>query len=228
MLVVSADDLRAELSATVLGQDDTEYVVAHDAETGWESARAHQPQLVIVALGGAEPALALIRRIRDDERTRSVGLLVLLPSVLPPEEETLRRAGAGAVLVGRVDPFRWNKPLERLLGIAARRATMIPVRLWVWYRFAPEEKPASGLACNISVHGMLIEAEEPVDVEHGTRVETEFSLPGREQTLRALARVVREAGETPEGRRRFGIEFLKLSPEAHDKIAAFVEAEQAR
>jgi CheY-like chemotaxis protein len=224
VLVVSAEDLRPELARTALGQAEIELVLAPDAESGWSAIREQQPRLVIAALGGLDTTLAWVRRIREDASTRGVGLVVLLASVLPAEEASLRRAGASAVMAGRIDPFLWNGPIEKLLGAAARRNASIPVRVWVWYRFTHEEKPVRGLAVNISVHGMLLEADRPVEVEHGTQVETEFRLTGQDQALRAVARVVREAGESSDGRRRFGIEFLNLPAQAHDRIAAFVEA----
>lgn len=223
-LLVSAEDLRPDLAKTVLGQAEVELVLARDAESGWQAVRDDQPRLVIVALAGLDPTLAFVRRVRDDERTRRVGIVSLLPSVLPAEEAALRRAGASAVMAGRVDPFLWNGPLEKLLGAAARRDASIPVRFWVWYRFAPEEKPLRGLALNVSVNGMLLEADQPLEVEHGTQFEMEFRFGAQEVLIQAAARVVREAGEGPEGRRRFGIEFLNLPPDAHDKIATFVEA----
>jgi c-di-GMP-binding flagellar brake protein YcgR len=40
--------------------------------------------------------------------------------------------------------------------------------------------------------------------------------------LRAVARVVRDAGDGADGRRRFAIEFINLPPAARDRIAAFV------
>lgn len=227
VLVVSPDDLRPDLAKTVLGQSDVEYVLARDSEAGIEAVRTHRPRLAIVALGDQDVAESFVRRIREDKITRNVGLVVMLPWVLPAGEESLRRAGASAVLGGRVDPFLWNGPLERLLSSAARREAILPVRFWVWFRFSHEEKATRGLALNVSVKGMLLEAEEPVEVETGTRVEIEFAFPGREQTLSTVASVVRLAGEQA-GRRRFGIEFLNLPGHLRERIEAFVEAGSER
>lgn len=222
VLVVSPDDLRPDLAKTVLGRSNVEYVLARDSEAGIEAVRTHRPQLAIVALGDQDAAEGFVRRIREDKITRGVALVVMLPWVLPAGEESLRRAGASAVLGGRVDPFLWNEPLERLLHVAVRRETKLPVRFWVWFRFSNEERATRGLALNVSVRGMLLEAEQPVDVESGTRVEVEFAFPGREQTLSVIASVVRDAGEQA-GRRRFGIEFLDPPSSLRDRIEAFVE-----
>ena len=224
VLVVSPDDLRPDLAKTVLGQTDVELVLAKDSEAGIEAVRTRRPRLAIVALGDQDATESFVRRIREDKITRNVGLVVMLPWVLPAGEESLRRAGASAVLGGRVDAFLWNGPLERLLHAPPRRETTLPVRFWVWFRFSHEEKPTRGLALNVSVKGMLLEAEQPVEVESGARVEIEFELPGREQTLNVIGSVVRDAGERA-GRRRFGIDFLNMPSSMREKIEAFVEAE---
>jgi len=222
VLIVSAEDLRDDLSRTILGQAEVEYQLATDAEAGFRAAQ-QRPRLVIVALRDQEATVAFIQRVRQDPEARDASVLAVRESALPAEVEALRRAGAGAVVPRRVDPFLWNDPLERLLSIAARREASIPVRFWVWYRLPSDEKPIRGRAVNIGARGMLIEAPA-VDIEHGTQVEAEFSFPGSETPLRAVARVVREAGHGGDGRRRFGIEFINLSPEARDRIEAFVSA----
>lgn len=227
VLVVSPNDLRSELSTTVLGQAEVEWLVARDGETGFELARKQQPSLSIVALGDREAAEAFARRIRGDQLTRSCGLVVLVSSVLPPEEESLIGAGASAVLAGRVDPFLWNPTLQKLLRVPARREVSIPVRLWVWFRLSPEEEPARGLVLNVSANGMLVEAERLVDVEKGTKLEAEFKLPGSFQPLNVVARVAWGAG-SGEGRPRFGIEFLNLDGDVRDRIQAFVSAARNR
>jgi CheY-like chemotaxis protein len=228
VLVVSAEDLVPGLSKTVLGQSDVDYVVARDAEAGWEAARAQRPQLAIVALGTREANEEFLRRIRSDEQARSVHVLVSLVSALPAEQISLREAGATAVIAGSPDPFLWNPTLERLIESGRRRTASIPVRFWVWYRLSPNESAARGRALNVGVRGMLLETDQPVPVDNGTEVEVEFVLPDRDQTLHLRGRVVREAETGAAGQRRFGIQFLGLDSDDHDRIAAFVDAERDR
>jgi CheY-like chemotaxis protein len=228
VLVVSPEDLVPGLAKTVLGQSDVDYVVARDADAGCEAARAQRPQLAIVALGTREKSEEFLRRIRGDEQARSVHVLVSLASALPAEQLSLREAGATAVVAGSLDPFLWNQTLERLIESGRRRTASIPVRFWVWYRLSANEQPARGRALNVGVRGMLLETDQPVSVDHGTEVEVEFVLPDRDVALRLRGRVVREAEAGAAGQRRFGIEFLGLPSDDHDRIAAFVEAERDR
>lgn len=227
ILVVSRDDLRPQLAKTVLGKSNVDFLLARDPEAAWQTARDHRIRLAILALPDHAQSEALVRRLRGDEATRGAGVLVGLPRATPVEEEAVRRAGASMVLVGPIEPFLWNEPLERLLNVASRRAATIPVRFWVWYRLSEEEAPVRCLALNVSVHGMLLETDAALEVESDARLEVEFVLPGRDFPLRCLARVARDAGS--EGsRHRLGIEFVGLSAEARERIAAFVEAGSQR
>jgi hypothetical protein len=80
----------------------------------------------------------------------------------------------------------------------------------------------------VGVSGVLLEVDQPLEVEPGTRVETEFTLPGRDQVLRAIGRVVREEPGTGKGRRRVAIEFIDLTSRVQDQIEAFVNAARQR
>jgi hypothetical protein len=220
VLIVSATDLRSELSRTVLGESDIEWLLAPDAQAGLDAARIHQPKLLIISASEVPEVEAFVLRIREDAVTRRASVAVLVPSIAPGEEESLCRAGANTVLVGRVDPFLWNQPLGQLLQVAGRREVSIPLRLWVWFRFSPDEQPARALCLNLSVSGMHLEVMQPVEAHRGTRLELEFQLPGRDEVLDVRAQVVREAG-LDEGRSRFGIRFLNLRRDVRERIAAF-------
>ena len=224
VLVVSPDDLRAELSRTVLGRGEVELLSAPNPDAGLEAACASQPGLVIVALGERAAAEALVRRIREDERTRHVGVVVLLPSFLPPEEEALRRAGANQVLSGRPDPFRWDEALDALLRVPARREVRIPVHFWVWFRFG-DEKASQGRALNLSRHGMLLETGAPVEI--GTRFEAQLKLAGGRGDLSVVGEVVRDAGVVS-GHCHYGVVFRDLGDDTRSRLEAFLESDQGR
>jgi hypothetical protein len=225
VLVVSRHDLRQELAKTVLGRLEVEFVVAGNAAAGRKAMRAHHARLVIVALGERRATEEFVKRARRDKQTRNASLLAVLPTLLPKEEKSLRKAGASAVVAGAVDPFRWNGPLEKLLRLADRRAAEIPVRFWVWYRFSGDEAPTRGRAMNVSARGMLLETDAPIDVEAGTRVEAEFTLPGRAQALGVVGRVVRDEGGRG-GHRRFAIEYVHPTPAVQDALESFVNVAQ--
>jgi CheY-like chemotaxis protein len=219
VLVVASNDLSPELGDTVLWNDAVERVMSAPQDA-LEIARRERPSLVV--MDGADPltTIPILRRLREDASARRTSVAVLSRSSALLDEPDFRRAGANLVLGGRVDPFLWNRRLEVLLYVPARRDARFPVLVDSWSRYAQEPEPAPAWALNISVRGVLIEANEPIDL--GAKLDMRFSLPADSRELRAVGQVVREAramGDNP----RLGVEFLILLGQARDHIAWFVD-----
>jgi CheY-like chemotaxis protein len=220
VLIVSTTDIRAELASTVLGRSEIEWVLAPDPEAGFEKACSEQPKLVIAALNELGQTEAFLRRIRQDEATHHVGLVVLAATLPPQDEESLLQAGANVVLSGRADPFRWNEALETLLRVPWRRKVRISVRLWVWFRFSSDEQPIQGRALNLSVHGMLLETSQPLEI--GAKFEAQLQLHDGAREITVIGQVMRESGAA-DGQWRYGVEFVSLRGDGRDRLWAFVE-----
>jgi CheY-like chemotaxis protein len=220
LLIVASEGIRRELGGTVLFRSGVERLFAANAEAAFQVALTARPSLVLVDADHQPEAAALIRRLRENPQTRRCSVVALKRSGSPPEDEELRRAGANEVLSAPVDPSRWNPRLERLLAVPPRREARFPVRFEFWSGVVAAAEPIDGVALNISVNGLLLETEEPLDM--GTRLDLGFLLPYQHDALRALGHVVREA--RGEDRPRSGIEFLILHGEARARIGAFVAA----
>jgi hypothetical protein len=88
----------------------------------------------------------------------------------------------------------------------------------------PHEKPNGhfyGLSRNLSVHGMLLAS--PVRLPETPDLDLEFQLPEGLARIRALGRVVREAGEVGWPYLGYGVEFLYVPEESRDAIGALVD-----
>lgn len=217
VLYVAEEDRRPELSKTVLGRADIEWLSERSADTALATASARLPALVIIALVDRAVSESLVRRLRQDTRTRHLPVVVVLPSPLPPDEEALRAVGADAVLAGAPDPFRWNQVLDTLLNVPSRGGVRIPVLFWTWFRLGDEE-PRKGKVLDLSAQGMLLET--PHEVELGTRIEAKLTLPlGREVTV--VAEIVRDAGSRQD-RWLYGLVFRGLAEEPRRQLEAFV------
>lgn len=218
VLIVSSADLTPELGQTVLWRSSIQRVFAAGPEAAFEVARTYVPGMVLVdgADGGA--SIDLVRRLRENAGTRRSSVVVLSRSPSLADEEPLRHAGANLILAGQVDPALWDARLEELLSVPRRRDARIPVRFEVWSQADPDAEPVEALALNVSVHGMLLETGEPLDL--GTRLDLAFTLPGHADELRVVGQVVREA--EPAGRPRSGILFLILRGDARDRIRVFI------
>ena len=209
------------LAATVLGRPDIDCVHVESADGAVEAAARARPHMVVIDLPRAE-AVALVRGLRQNELTRPTAI-VWLNRTDPPDAETeLAVAGANAVITLPVDPFLWDRRLEELLSVPARRTERFPVRLRDWSRFVSGADEDEGSVVNIGARGVLLES--PRELELGTKVGLTFDLPGQGSPVGVVGQVARLAGEEG-GLFRVGIEFLVYRGDARERIAAFVEAE---
>jgi hypothetical protein len=210
----------SELDRPILWRADIERVLAETHDQGLQALLLNHPDLVILADEDQAATIDLLRTIRGDERTRAVSIAIVRHEVRLEDEEELRRAGANVVFDGTLSPDLWDEWIEDLLSVPRRREARVPVEFSVWSQAAAGTKPAEGMSINISIGGMLIQAEEMVDV--GSRLDLAFCLPGDTERVRAVGQVVRD--EVTPGGTRFGINFLILRESAREKIRAFVEA----
>jgi PAS domain S-box-containing protein len=220
VLLASAGHLRPELCRTILSRSDIRRVDVPDLEAAYNASRTLRPSLVIVDGHEHTGAERLVRRLRQDPDTRTAAIVVLSDTPTLEEEQALRQAGANVVFPGRVDPELWEARLEELLNVPRRREARIPVRLNAWSSQPAPAQPLSGVALNISVHGMLLETDDALLV--GSKLDLSFRLPEASEELRVVGQVVRAAG-MHDGRPRYGVRFVVLRGDARDLIREFVE-----
>lgn len=225
VLIVASTDLTPELGETLLWRAGIERVFSPSPAAAKEVIPSLKPRLVVVDAADESATLRFVEELRADLATRHLSIAVLSRSRSLADEETLRNAGANAVLSGRVDPYLWDGRLEQLLEVPRRREARIPLLCEVWSQIGGGNEPRiEGWALNMSVAGVLIETEEPVDL--GSKFDLAFTLPGVGDNVRAVGQVVREAGDAG-GRYRSGVEFLILRGDARERIQAFIASMEA-
>ncbi len=155
-----------------------------------------------------------IRRIRSLPATRRVSVLALVPAEEPPElEEELKVAGANAVLRRPLDRAQLEGWIAKLLAVPRRVDARVPVFGQVVGTPRTEETGHFyGLSRNLSVNGMLLAS--PVRLTDGPDLDLELQLPEMGGRVRALGRVVRDAGEVGWPYLGYGVEFLFVPPES--------------
>jgi hypothetical protein len=104
----------------------------------------------------------------------------------------------------------------RLVHVPVRRASRFPVDI------ALEGGLKSGLsftgrALNLSVHGLLLECREPLQVGEDLRLS--FALPGEKEPIRGTGTVVRAAES-----QRFGVELTHVDGDGRVRIKRYVES----
>ena len=221
VLVVSPESLSGVLGPTVLGRPDIERLHVEDPARAVESAERARPHMVVIDLPRAE-AVSLVRELRQSEATRPTAIVWLNRTEHPDSETELAVAGANAVIPLPVDPFLWDRRLEELLTVPARRSQRFPVRLQDWSRFVSGADEDEGSVVNIGARGVLLES--PRELELGTKVGLTLDLPGAPAPVGVVGQVVRLAG-TEGGLFQVGVEFLVYRGDARERIVAFVDGE---
>jgi CheY-like chemotaxis protein len=179
----------------------------------------------LVVLGPRLPDLDLpeaVRRVRASALARHVSILGLLPSGESPQAEAAATAaGANAVMRRPLDPAQLEAWIAKLIAVARRVETRVPVQgRVVGTPRDREDAHFYGLSRNLSVTGMLLAS--PVRLTEGPDLELVFDLPGAAPGLQALGRVVRPAGEVGWPYIGYGVEFLYLPALSFDAIVDLV------
>lgn len=165
-----------------------------------------------------------VRRIRSLPATRRVSILALIPADEPEErEEELRTTGANAVLRRPLDRARLEGWIAKLLVVPRRVDARVAVHGQVVGTPRTQESGHFyGLSRNLSVNGMLLAS--PVRLADGPDLDVELQLPDVGGRVRALGRVVRDAGEVGWPYLGYGVEFLFVPPESQLAIELLVAA----
>jgi diguanylate cyclase (GGDEF)-like protein/PAS domain S-box-containing protein len=221
VLVVGPERLSGALGPTVLGRPDIDRFHARTPEEGIEAAERIRPNIVLMDLPRPEAA-ALAGRLRRNEATRPTAIVWLTRDEAPDAEAELAAAGVNAVIPVPIDPFFWDRRLEELLCVPARRSRRFPVRLGDWSSFVSGADEEEGSVVNIGARGVLLESHR--ELELGTKVGLTLELPDQ-ASVAVVGQVVRLAGREAGGPFRVGIEFLVYRGDARERITAFVEAE---
>jgi CheY-like chemotaxis protein len=213
-VVVSASDLAAELGGTVLFRANVERLRASGVEGVRKAADAGRLDVVVV--DSAVPrAASIVAGLRQDPITRPTAIVALGRSEFGFDHLDLLEAGANAILP--LPPGHdWDDRLMRLIHVPVRRAT----------RFAVDVALEGGLrngasftgrALNLSVHGLLLECRQPLQV--GEDLRFSFEIPGVQGGVRGTATVVRAVSG-----RLFGVELTHVEEDGRVRIKRYVES----
>jgi len=213
-LICSTADIEAELGHTLLWRMGLKRQQVKRADEARTVASSVKPDLVLVDrdLPGAE---ALVAGVRADAGTRAASIVVMARGDFETSEIELLEAGANAIL--RLPAGKdWDERLQRLIDVPTRRDARFSVFFNVEGSADDDGSPIVGTALNLSVSGMLLET--PNAIHMGSELQLQFRLPDGDELVKGTGKVVRHGGA-----RRFGVEFVELTPTGAEAIRHFVE-----
>jgi len=215
VLICAPDPLSDELNDTLLWRADIERHLATGFEEAMITAVAAKPNLIVVDRELPQ-ARRLVADLRGDARTRAVSIAIVARGDFEPSDLELLEAGANAILRYPPGP-EWAERLGRLLEVAVRRHARIPVYLEFQAVGRDGARLATGMILDVSVSGVLLETQAPLEV--GAEIDVRFRLSASGPPVEARARVVRVAA-----RSRYGAEFQALDDGGRERLARFTGA----
>jgi CheY-like chemotaxis protein len=215
ILVAGLDSRSLFLEAPVLLRDRAVLEEKASGRALLDGLARENGRLVILGTNLADiDLLETVHQIRSLPATRRVSILVLVPAEEQEGlEEEVKTAGANAALRRPLDRALLEGWIAKLLVVPRRVDARVPVFGQVVGTPRTEETGHFyGLSRNLSVNGMLLAS--PVRLTDGPDLDLELELPDKGGRVRAIGRVVRDAGEVGWPYLGYGVEFLFVPPES--------------
>ena len=213
-LLCGGDSFEGDLQGSLLAREGVEIHKARTLEEAREIAVGMNLHLILV-----DQDLPDVERIvvglRQQEPTRSCSIVAVARGDFDPKDAAVLEVGANAVLRLPVAP-EWDVRLTRLVSVPGRRDVRIAVGFKV--RGLWGEVPIPALALNLSLHGMLAEAQ--ADLQVGDEIGLTFEVGTDPVRISGTGRVVRKASPT-----RVGLEFVDLEGASPQELGAFLATE---
>jgi CheY-like chemotaxis protein len=218
ILLCGAPGLEAELEGSAAAAAGIDRHLAARVEDALTLALAARPELVLIDRD-LPRAVSLVEGLRSDPSTRRLSIAILARDDFDPGEVAFLEAGANAILRLPPDPS-WEGRLQRLMEVAIRKATRLPVSFAVGALPRESSIPVPATALNLSETGMLLESSLELDV--GDELGIEFELPEAKEPVVVRGNVVRSGGP-----RHFGLEFRALSHQARTALVRYLATRAA-
>jgi CheY-like chemotaxis protein len=224
ILLVDDVTMFLEIQRSFLRLSTAKIVTARDGVEALRAVDEHDPNLVFMDLhmpnlDGAECCAA----IKADPRRRLLPVVLITAAGKEDDRKVCLRAGCDDFLFKPLDRDLFLEKARKYVPGIERRERRVPFKTPV--RFRVFGVPLSGTVHDISVRGVYIAADYPVDP--GSVIEVSFTLPdiGRTQ-IEARGRISwvntggrRRKGDMPPG---FGVEFAVIPKEAGEAIRKHV------
>lgn len=204
-----------------LGRSEYRVVAAYGHDVELEVVRELGPSLAVIE-DGSEDAAVLCRRLKVDEATKQVILLVTAPKG-SARSAFLREAGADDVMVAPFSPVELLGRIGDLLSIPVSQRRHVRALFGVSFDGKSVTGTFLGNTVNISEGGMLIESDQ--ELELGERLECRFFLPGDQKPVDVKGKVVRRAPEVQGQMPAFGVVFQSVTDEDMARLRAYVASQ---
>ena len=224
VLIVSQQNLKAELRNTVLWGKDIMREWIPDIQQALDRIELFKPQLIVIDWPDEAPIFHLMQSIRHNDSTKEAGIVAVSRNLTAAVEKKLITAGANLILPMPLNSGLWNNRLDQLLNVTPRFNTRVSVTFALWSINLSQDKPEfQGTALNLSLSGMLIKTRMQLEV--GSKLDIRFTLPGQDGQLNVVGQIMWSM-QASANVYHSGIQFIVTRYNARERIIAFIEANQ--
>ncbi len=224
VLIVSDQDLKADLRGTVLWRKDVMREWISDIHTALDRIALFKPHLIVIDWPDEVPIYPLMHSIRHHDSTKEAGIVVVSRTLTADAEKELINAGANLILPIPLHSDLWNNRLDQLLNVTPRFNTRVGVTFALWsINLSKDKTEVQGTALNLSYSGMLIKTRMQLDV--GSKLDIRFTLPGQDCQLNVVGQIMWSM-QASANVCRSGIQFIVMRHDARERIMAFIDASQ--
>ncbi len=216
IIIVNSTHAFLERDKSILNRADFQIFTATSGEEALRIHREDRANLIVVDLdlpdmGGD----GLCSRVRNESAIRNVSIILVCHDVLE-ELERVSTCGANAWVTKPVRPEQLVESVGQLLAVSLRRGYRVLLQARV-----RGERESTSFFCtshNISVSGILLETDKPLDPGDG--ITCSFFLPGSRQIV--VDGEVARCEKKPDGVCHYGVRFIDLAPNSREEIERFI------
>ncbi len=216
IIIVNSVHAFLERDKSILNRADFRIYTATSGEEALRVHREERASLIVADLDlpdmGGDRLCSLVR---NESAIRNVSIVLVCHDV-PEELERVSTCGANAWVTKPVRPEQLVESVGQLLAVSLRRGYRVLLKARV--NGARESVPFFCTSHNISVSGILLETEKPL--EPGDCITCSFFLPGSQQIV-VDGEVVR-LEKKPDGLFHYGVRFIDLAPSFSEEIERFI------
>jgi CheY-like chemotaxis protein len=194
------------------------------ATSGEEALEVHKKEKVDIIIMDLDmpnmPGDEVCRAIRADDELKKVSIILATIYSSADEAERCKAAGANACIKKPINKDELAEKMATLLGVPARQAIRILVKVKVEGRIGSDFFIANTV--DVSVTGLLFECDRELGA--GDMVEASFFLPGNGGYNRVVVKSQLMRSVPSEGSlRRYGVKFTEFVEGTPEQISEFIE-----